>query len=427
MRLAYITGEYPRATDTFVQRDITELRNQGAEVFTFSVRKTGDEHMVGEEQKAARKSTFYIIANASPIALLVAHISLFLGAPGQYLRALGLAWHIREKGFQGALYQLFYFAEAGILARQVQRQQIQHLHNHFAYASCNVTMLAAELSHRSFSFSIQGPSVFFEAKRWRLDVKMRKAQFVRCISHFCRSQCMIFAPPEKWNRLHIIHCGVRPELFETVSHHQPGYRLLYVGRLAAVKGLPVLFESLKTLKESNPDIMLTVVGDGSERADLQAMVVDLGIDQNVDFVGYKSQAEVRQYMQQTDVFVLPSFAEGLPIVLMEALAAGVPSVSTQIAGHSDLIENGVNGYLVPPGDPGSMADRVRTLLDDQTLRAKFGAAGREKVEREFDISHEVSLLYQVMTSAMKGEVEAIRPEYYEQAAEAEATLVSSAR
>lgn len=427
MRIAYITGEYPRATDTFVQRDISELRNHGADVFTFSVRKTGDEHMVGEEQIAARKSTFYIIANANPLSLLLAHASLFLASPVRYLQALGLAWSIREKGFQGALYQLFYFAEAGILARQVQRQQIQHLHNHFAYASCNVTMLAAELSGRSFSFSIQGPSVFFESKRWRLDVKMRKALFVRCISHFCRSQCMIFAPPEKWNRLHIIHCGVRPELFETVSHSQPGHRLLYVGRLAAVKGLPVLFESLAMLKASNPDVMLTVVGDGSERADLQQMVVNLGIDKNVDFVGYKSQAEVRQYMQQTDVFVLPSFAEGLPIVLMEALAAGVPAVSTQIAGHSDLIENGVNGYLVPPGDSASMAARVRMLLDDQALRAQLGAAGREKIEQDFNINHEVSLLYRVIGSALKGEVEAVRPEYKVQDTAVEAHLVSATR
>ncbi|NEP17550.1 MAG: glycosyltransferase family 4 protein [Leptolyngbya sp. SIO4C1] len=409
MRLAYITGEYPRATDTFVQRDISELRSHGAEVFTFSVRKTGEEHMVGAEQIAERKSTFYIISNANPVSLALAHTKLLLKSPGRYLQTFKLAWQIREKGLRGTLYQLFYFAEAGLLANQVLKLQIQHLHNHFAYASCNVTMLAAELCDRSFSFSVQGPTVFFNVDRWRLDEKIKRALFVRCISNFCRSQCMIFAPPEKWNRLHIIHCGVKPALFETVKHNRPGRHLLYVGRLAAVKGLPVLFESLARLKDTNPDMMLTVVGDGAERASLEQMTVDLGIDQNVDFVGYKSQAEVRQYMQQSDVFVLPSFAEGLPIVLMEALGAGVPAVSTQIAGNSDLVEDGVSGYLVAPGDAAAMADRIGTLLNDTALRAEFGAAGRAKVEAEFDIHHEVGLLYRVIESALKGEVEPVRP------------------
>ncbi|MGB7487148.1 MAG: hypothetical protein WA901_13225, partial [Phormidesmis sp.] len=167
MRLAYITGEYPRATDTFVQRDISELRNHGAEVFTFSVRRTGDEHMVGEEQISARASTFYILANANPFALAIAHTQLFFKSPGRYLRTLKLAWNIRERGIRGTFYQLFYFAEGGILARQVLKQNIEHLHNHFAYASCNVTMLAAELCDRSFSFSVQGPTVFFDVTRWR--------------------------------------------------------------------------------------------------------------------------------------------------------------------------------------------------------------------------------------------------------------------
>ncbi len=409
MRLAYITGEYPRATDTFVQRDISELRHHGAEVFTFSVRKTGDEHMVGKEQISARASTFYILANANPLALAIAHTQLFFKSPSRYLRTLKLAWNIREKGIRGTLYQLFYFAEGGILARQVLKQDIEHLHNHFAYASCNVTMLAAELCDRSFSFSVQGPTVFFDVTRWRLDEKIKRAAFVRCISNFCRSQCMIFAPPEKWNRLHLIHCGVRPELCEVASHTQPGYRLLYVGRLAAVKGLPVLFESLVKIKQTNPDVVLTVVGDGGERQEIEKSAAQMGIADNVDFVGYKSQAEVRQYMQQSDIFVLPSFAEGLPIVLMEALAAGLPVVSTQIAGNSDLVENGINGYLVPPGDSVLMADYIKSLLDDVELRSRLGAAGRQKIEADFDIQKEVLRLYQVIDSALKGEVEAIRP------------------
>ena len=410
MRLAYITGEYPRATDTFIQRDIAALRRQGAEVFSFSIRKTDDKHMVGQEQREERARTFYVLAAANPVALILAHLILFFQSPIRYFKAAALAWEIRQSGIKGNLYGLFYFAEAGILARQVQRQKIDHLHNHFGDANCNVTLLAAALSGRSFSFSIQGPMVFFEAIRWRLDVKFREALFVRCISHFCRSQCMIFTPPEQWHKLHLIHCGVEPDLFDCVSHPAERQNLVFVGRLAAVKGVPILLESMAQLKQTNPNARLTLVGDGPERPMLEKMAADLGVSDVVNFVGYKSQAEVRTYLQQSDVFVLPTFAEGLPIVFMEALAAGVPVVSTQIAGHSDLVEQGKSGYLVSPGDNLSLTQALKTLLNSPELRREFAATGRAKIRNEFNLDHEVGLLFQVIKARLQGQTPVIRPE-----------------
>jgi len=163
------------------------------------------------------------------------------------------------------------------------------------------------------------------------------------------------------------------------------------------------------LKRSHPEILLTVVGDGPARAELEQKTVNLGLSENVNFVGYKSQAEVRSYIQQSDVFVMSSFAEGIPVVLMEAMAAALPVVATQIAGISELVENGVNGYLVPPGDTVTLADRVAKLLTDHQLRNKFGTAGRAKVEQEFNIHHEVAWLHQVMSAALQGKVESLRP------------------
>jgi colanic acid/amylovoran biosynthesis glycosyltransferase len=408
MRVAYLTGEYPRATDTFIQREVAALRTNGIDVQTFSIRRTGDEHIVGEEQRAERDRTFYLLPPKLP-GLLSAHASLFGGNPGRYLKALKLAWSTRQFGMKGTLYQLFYFLEAGILADQIQRQAIQHLHNHFGDSSCTVAMLAAELGNFSFSVTLHGPYIFFAPYTWRLDEKLKRALFVSCISHYCRSQAMIHVQPDKWNRMHIIHCGVDPALFDRVVHDQPGRRLLYSGRLAAVKGLPILLTSLATLKRTHPDIVLTVVGDGSDRAPLEQMTRDLGLTQNVRFVGYQSQAEVRSHMQETDVFVLPSFAEGVPVSLMEAMAAGVPVVTTQIAGISELVDNGVSGYLVPAGDATTLAEKIATLLDSPSLRTQFGQAGRAKIEREFDINQEAAWLYQVMTAALEGQVESLRP------------------
>lgn len=409
MRIAYLTGEYPRATDTFIQREVAALRAQGIEVFTFSIRRTGDEHIVGEEQRAERDRTFYILP-PHLLNLAIAHFALLFSSPQRYLQAIKLAWATHQPGIRGTLYQAFYFIEAGILAHQIRQQQIQHLHNHFPDSSGTVAMLAAELGGFSFSFTMHGPYIFFEPLRWRLDEKLKRALFVCCISYFCRSQGMIFAPTEQWNRMHIVHCGVDPTLFAPVAHHETGKRLLYTGRLAAVKGLPILLESLTSIKITHPDVLLTVVGDGADRTQLEQRTTQLGLTQNVKFVGYQSQAKVREYMQETDVFVLPSFAEGVPVSLMEALAAGVPVVTTQIAGISELVENGVSGYLVPPGNADLLAERITELLANPQRRSEFGAAGRIKIAQEFDIQTEATWLCQIMTAALEGKVESIRPE-----------------
>ncbi len=410
MRIAYLTGQYPRATDTFIQREVAGLRELGVEVYTFSIRRTGDEHMVGSEQKLERDRTFYILP-PNPINLLLSHLSLLLTSPKRYLQAVKLAWSTSQPGLQGALYQFFYFLEAGVLTKQIKQRQIVHLHNHIVEASGTVAMLAAQMGGFTYSFTLHGQHIFFRPYQWRLDEKIKRALFVCCISHYARSQGMIFAPADKWNRMHIIHCGIDPALFDVVSHSKLGKRLLFLGRLVLEKGLPILLESLTVLKQKYPDILLTVVGDGLDREKLEQLTAQLGLSKNVNYVGYKSQAEVRDYFQQTDVFVMPSFAEGIPVVLMEAMASGVPVVATQIAGVSELVKDDVNGYLVPPADAVSLTECIEKLLVDHKLRAVFGTAGRAKVEKDFNIHHEVARLHRLMTSALQGHVEPIRPDY----------------
>ena len=158
---------------------------------------------------------------------------------------------------------------------------------------------------------------------------------------------------------------------------------------------------------------MTVVGDDPDRQKLAQMTDQLGLSENVNYVGYKSQAEVRDYLQQTDVFVLPSLAEGVPVVLMEAMASGVPVVATQVGGVSELVDSGVNGYLVPPSDVAALTEHIEKLLNDHKLRAAFGTASRAKVERDFNIRYEVSRLHCVMTRALAGHVEPIRPNYHD--------------
>lgn len=396
MKVGYITGQYPRVTDTFIQREILSLRKQGLEIHTFSVRKTNAEQLTDEEQKNEFHQTYYLLA-AHFTQFAKSHLYLILTKTFQYFKTIKLACTTSQPGIRGFIFQLFYFAESGVLAQELQHRQIRHIHNHIADSSCTVAMLAAELCGARFSFTIHGPYIFFEPYRWSLEEKIKRASFVVCISNFCRSQCMLFSPFEQWSKLHIVHCGVEPHLFPARIHKGLGKKLLYIGRLAAAKGLPVVFECLVTLRQCLPcSLELTIVGDGPDRGKLEKQVSELKLDSIVRFVGYQSQANIRRYLQATDIFVLPSFAEGVPVSLMEAMASGIPVISTQVGGICELLKDGESGYLVAPGDTTQLAHRIKKLYSSPELRQAFGESGRRYVQQEFNIEKETQELLKLI-------------------------------
>jgi len=385
--IAYLTGEYPRATDTFIQREVAALRNLGFGVETCSIRKTGAEHIVGPEQEAEQGRTFHVLKAVATLASLKAH-GRFLKSPGRYFRTLALAWKTAPKGIKGRLYNLIYFAESVALAGHLQDQGVVHLHNHIAKASCTVAMLASEISGIPYSFTLHGPDIFFAPEHWRLDEKIKRADFVACISEFCRSQAMLFSQRQDWAKLHIVHCGI--DLARYAGERETcGSSLLFVGRLAGVKGVPVLLEALAEVRGERPDLRLNLIGDGPERAEIEAEARALGLSDAVTFLGYQSQAEVAAALANHHALVLPSFAEGVPVVLMEAMASAIPVVATQVGGVSELVEDGVSGRLVPPGDAKALAQGIRDVLVDGH---DMGAEGREKVTRDFDINKEAAWL-----------------------------------
>ena len=391
LRIAYLTGEYPRATDTFIQREVAALRRQGIEIDTCSIRRTGTEHLVGEEQRSEAAHTFHVLEAAQkPLGLIAAHLAAFARSPRRYGRAARLAWRTSPKGLRGRLYQLFYFLEAGVLAAHLRRRGVTHLHNHIAKASCTVAMLTSEMTSVPFSFTLHGPDIFFEPRHWRLDEKIARARFVACISEFCRSQAMAFARRDHWDKLHVVHCGVEPGRYGGAGGQ--GKDLLFVGRLAAVKGLPVLFEAVEQLLPRHPELRLTLIGDGPDRETLEIEARMRRIDGAVHFAGYRSQAEVAEALGESDLFVLPSFAEGLPVVLMEAMAARRPVVTTRIAGVAELVEDGVSGRLVAPGDASQLADALDELLSSPQDWAEMGAAGRAAVLTGFVLEDEAGWL-----------------------------------
>jgi len=401
--IAYLTGEYPKVSHTFIQREVAALRRQGLEIMTCAIRETPPAELTGPEEREAAATTFYALPAAKrPGRLIADHAGALLRAPRRYLGALGLALQTRPPGAKALLWQLFYFAEAGVLAARLRRAGATRIHNHFADSSCTVAMLAAAMTGLPFSFTMHGPTEFFAVERWRLDEKIARADFVACISHFCRSQLMMLADPAHWGKLRIVHCGVEPARYGAGAGRRGAGSIVFVGRLAAVKGAPVLLEAFRAVRAAHPQATLTLIGDGPLRADLEARAAALGLDDAVAFTGYLSQQAVADRLADADVFVLPSFAEGVPVVLMEAMASGLPVVTTRIAGIPELVEHGVSGLLVPPGDVEALAAALTGLLADPARRARMGAAGRATVAAEFDIEAESAWLASLFRGHAQG-------------------------
>ncbi len=400
--VGYFTMEYPRATDTFIQREVASLRRLGVDVRSYSARRPGDEHMVGEEQRTERAGTGYLLP-ASPAAVAAAQAAALRRSPGAWRRAATLARDTARAGTKGHLYQGFYFAEAALLAERLVADGVGHLHAHFGDVATSVAMIAAELAGIPYSFTLHGPGVFFDANVWRLDAKIEHAAFVSCISWFCRSQAELLSTPEAAAKLKIVHCGVDPDRYARPEAGDAGsIRLTFVARLANVKGLGVLLDALALLDRR--DVTLAVVGDGPDRERWEQQTARLGLGDQVTFLGFRSQSEVAEQLGVTDVFVLPSFAEGVPVTLMEPGAAGIPVIATNVGGVTELVIDGETGLVVPPGDAAALADAVARLADDPALRRRLGDAAARKVRADFDSLTEAGRLAGLFAGRLDGPV-----------------------
>ena len=410
--IVYLTGTYPAVSHTFIQREVAALRAQGWEIHTCSVRRAPDKD-INHDQQDELASTFFVLEAAkSPAHLMSCLWDQIRRSPGATWRALRLAWRIRAPGSRAALWQLFYFLEAVVLARHLRSVGARHLHNHFVDSSCTVAMLTSELTGIPFSFTLHGPTELFEPGLWALDEKVARAAFSAHISHFARSQAMLFSDPAHWDRMRIVHCGIDPERYGTEkSSARAGKRLVFVGRLAAVKGVAILLDAFAKIHREHPDATLTLVGDGPERADLEARAQALDLSQHITFTGYLGQEDVAKTLDASDLLILPSFAEGVPVVLMEAMATRLPVIASRVAGVQELVEDGISGYVLPPGDTDTLAVALDRLLSDPTLCTEMGAAGRARVEADFDIAKEAAWLGTLFASSLDGTLpKSLRPD-----------------
>jgi len=391
-KLAYLTGGYPKASHTFIQREIAALRVLGAEVVTTSIRRPDATDLIGSEEVQAKQETFYVLKTAqNPVHLLRAHLALLIKSPLRWLRAVGKAWQFRQPGIRGTLWHLFYFLEAGVLAHHLKKQGVQHLHNHFGDSSATVALLTSILADVPYSFTLHGPTEFFAPEHWKIGQKVKDSAFTVCITHFARSQTMIFSDPGDWDKLKIIHCGVDPDRYggDAPQNQGSGLGLLFVGRLTPLKGLRILFEAFESLRATYPDLRLAVIGDGPDKAWADAEAARIG---GISMMGYQSQSDVAKALSQADALVLPSFAEGLPVVFMEALAAATPVIASRVAGVGELVVDGETGLLVHAGDITSLTQALETMITQPEMRKRMGRVGQAIVAQEFNSQHEAARL-----------------------------------
>jgi len=377
-------------------REIEAVRDAGVDVRTYSVRRADPGDLLSIRDREEDRKT-WAIRPVDLFSLVTAHAVTIGESPLAWLRGLVGSAKRQPPGLRSRLWGCFYFIEAVLLYRECRRQGVHHVHAHLANVAADVAWLTAELGERTdgpgtwqWSFSMHGPTEFANVDRFNLAGKVAAASLVLCISDYARSQLMSLVPEQWWTKLHVVHMGVDLDRYVPETK-KPSTRLLSsritilcVGRLDPVKGHLVLVEALASVLATGRACRAVMVGAGPGEADVRARIRRLGIEGDVTLTGAVGQDDLPDLYRSADIFCLPSFAEGIPVVLMEAMAMQLPVVSTTIAGIPELIENGTSGLLVPPGRSDLLADVLARLIDDPELRHRLGRAGRSVVERSFD-------------------------------------------
>lgn len=385
LNIAYLASEYPALSHTFIFREIQSLRKQGLKVHTCSIRKSENVQQMSDLEKEEAAQT-YCIKKTPILEILGMHLWIFLLSPLGYWRMIKKTFKIWRRNPSYLIRSIGYLAEAGILLYWMREKKIKHIHVHFANPASTVTLIACRYGGISFSLSVHGPDAFYNVRENFIKEKLQAALFIRSISHYCQGQLMRLIPHSFWERIHIVRCGVDPEQFRRQSNPANAVpELLCVGRLVSAKGQHTLLQACRALADKNRPYHLTLVGDGEDRQSLEQLSQSLGIDQYITFTGAIGQDKVREYYKKADLFILPSFAEGVPVVLMEAMAAGVGVVSTRINGIPELIEHNKEGCLVPSSDVESLVKELQQLLDAPERREQLAEQGRKKVETLYNL------------------------------------------
>ena len=402
MKVAYLSNQYPLTTHTFIRREIAGLESAGVSVLRLAIRPVREPLPDPADQRELQVTQALLDRGAAGLLLDV--FALLAARPRQFLLALLAAIRWGLGSHRGLLRHLVYFVEACALWRIVRRSEVSHVHAHFGTNATMVAMIASAFGDLTFSFTVHGPGEFDSPQGISLGEKVARASFIAAITDFARSQTYRWSHPEHWKKIHVIRCGVDAQFLDVPITAPPeAKRLVFVGRLGRSKGHAILIEACARLVAEGLRFEVRLIGDGELRGLFEAMVRERELGETIRFLGWKSGESVRDELLDSRALVLPSFGEGLPVVIMEAFALARPAIATQIAGIPELVVSGETGWLVTSGSVDALMAALREALSLPPARLlELGRAGRARVESAHDARREAEKLAKLFASVFAG-------------------------
>jgi glycosyltransferase involved in cell wall biosynthesis len=399
-RIAYFVNQYPKVSHTFIRREIQALERQGFAIQRIALRGW-DAELVDADDMQERERTRFVL-QAGVIGLILSMLKIMVTRPIRFLMALQSALKMGIHADRPLFFHLIYLAEACRMIPWLKEFDAQHVHAHFGTNSTEVVMLAHALGGPSFSFTVHGPEEFDKPQFLAIREKVRHAAFVVAISSFGRSQLYRWIDYVDWPKVHVVHCGLDQTFFDVPAVPIPeAPRVVCVGRLNEQKGQLLLVNAVHRLAQEGVELEVVLAGDGEMRADLENLIKKCKLQDRIRITGWINSNQVRDEILSSRALLLPSFAEGLPVVIMEAMALRRPVLTTYIAGIPELIRPGKDGWLFPAGDVEALVSTLKDFLATPLgLLQTMGNAGHMRVLERHSIDIEAGKLAKLIRSAI---------------------------
>jgi colanic acid/amylovoran biosynthesis glycosyltransferase len=401
-RLLYLIGQYPAINHSYLLAEIRQLRKLGFDVSVASVAMPDRplEKLSSIEREEAAHT--YYVKSESALNVFSQTLSEFLRHPLRWLRGLFFSIGLGGWGVRRFAFHIAYFAEAVLVGRRMRRYGVAHVHANF---SATVALIVVHTFPVSMSFGVYGFGELHNPSETHLAERIKDCIFARSISRHGRGQMMLSCPRNEWNKLIYAPLGIDAAEFAPREHPTSSpSKLICVGRLAPEKGQGLLLEAIAALNASGFPTHLRLVGDGPDRDFLERRAVELGVERQIEFAGWVDQNRLMSIYSETDLFVLPSLAEGIPMVLMEAMAMQIPCVAPCIAGIPELIEHGVEGMLYSVADVSDLTDKIRNLLESPDLMRRIGRHARLRVVRDYDAARNTERFAAILRNRLQNSI-----------------------
>ncbi|WP_051112056.1 glycosyltransferase family 4 protein [Hyphomicrobium denitrificans] len=401
-KVAYVINQYPKVSHSFIRREIQALEEHDIAISRYAIRGWVDKTLVDPADREEQSRTIYILQQPI-LKLAVALLSAVVQNPRSFLAATGRAFSAMRRSKGRRLVHLAYLVEAAVIADWALKAGVEHIHAHFGTNSAEVAMLAHELTGLPYSFTVHGPEEFDRPVELGLPEKVKAASFVCAISSYGRSQLWRWLPYREWSKIKLVHCGLDAQFLAIAPTPATSKnRLVCIGRLCEQKGQLLLVDAVGRLASEGSDVEVVLAGDGEMRADIEKRIAKLNLADRISITGWIDSDRIIREIKQARALVLPSFAEGIPVVLMEAMALERPVISTYVAGIPELVKDRVSGWLTPAGDVNALTEAIKECLEaSDDVLAMMGGNARQAALKDHNIATECEKLANLFQSSAR--------------------------